>query len=95
VTLEHAPCGRCGQDTISGLSGSRACSVDVRVDAHPLTAVQELHALVAGCRTWTLHTVADELHPRTVQVIRSRPAGTRPRQTVHAEHRCPGRTPLP
>jgi hypothetical protein len=93
--LTRGPCRRCGQDTISGLSGTRSAAVDVRVDADPLTPVQELDRLVAGCRTWTLHTVADELHPRPAHVIRTRPAGTRPRQTVHAEHACPGRTHLP
>jgi hypothetical protein len=99
VALTRGTCRRCGTDTISGLTGNgRAVALDVTVDATPLDPPGELRALMAGCATWTLHTVADELHPRPPSVIRSRPAGTRPRQTVHPTHWCtptPGRTPPP
>lgn len=68
------------------------------VDATELGPTAELDELVAGGRTWTHHTGIGELHPRTPWIIRTRPAGTRPRQTVHATHRCPPtpeRTPTP
>lgn len=89
--LEHAPCGHCGVDTIGGWSGTgQVLSVQVTVDAEPITTPeQELWWLtVAGCRTWTLHPVASQLHPRSALKIRQRPAGVYPRQTVHPEHRC-------
>jgi hypothetical protein len=89
--LEHGPCGRCGRDVIGGWSGTgQILSVQVTVDAAPIPGPeQELRWLaVAGCRTWTLHAVAAQLHPRSARTIRLRPAGTRPRQTVHPEHRC-------
>jgi hypothetical protein len=64
--------------------------VQVTVDAQPIaTPEQELWWLtVAGCRTWTLHPVASQLHPRSALKIRQRPAGVYPRQTVHPEHKC-------
>lgn len=88
MALTLGPCPRCGADTIRGLSGGRLLGQDVRVDAGPLDPRQELASLVAGCATWTLHTVAAELRPRLPHVIRARPAGTIPRQTVHADHVC-------
>lgn len=92
--LTETPCGRCGRLTIGGWSGTgELLSVQVTADLDPLTTPEEeLTALVAGCRTWTLHTVARQLEPRTARIIRQRPAGTRPRQTVHPDHRC---TPRP
>jgi hypothetical protein len=93
MTLDHGPCNRCGRPIIGGWTrGGRLLSEQVTVDAAPLTAEQELGHLVAGCRTWTLHAVPDELHPRTAWTIRARPAGTVPRQTVHPDHQC---TPHP
>lgn len=93
MTLTHGPCPRCGRDTVAGLSGNgKAAGLEVTVDSRPLNPAGELAALVAGCATWTLHTTADELHPRPAHVIAARPAGTVPRQTVHASHVCPGRT---
>jgi hypothetical protein len=91
--LTETQCRRCGRLTVGGWSGTgELLSVQVTADADPLTPEQELAALVAGCWTWTLHTVAGQLHPRTARMIRLRPAGTHPRQTVHADHRC---TPHP
>ena len=85
-------CRRCGRQTLGGWSGTgEFASVQVRVDAAALTPLQELTAVVAGCRTWTLHPGISQLHPRTARTIRTRPAGT-PRQTVHADHVC---TPTP
>jgi hypothetical protein len=91
--LDHGPCGRCRRQTIGGWTrGGRLLSEQVTVDAGPLDPEQELAHLVAGRRTWTLHTVPDELHPRDARTIRLRPAGTIPRQTVHPDHTC---TPPP
>jgi len=96
MALTREPHNRCGADTIAGWSGNgRSSGFQVRVDAQPLTPEQELLLILAGRRTWTLHTVADELHPRPARVIRQRPAGSTPRQTVHPDHVCtppPGRT---
>lgn len=95
TTLEHSPCPRCGVATIGGWSGTgQLLSVQVTVDAAPITdPEQELWwVAVAGRRTWTLHPVASELHPRSARKIRLRPAGVTPRQTVHPEHVC---TPPP
>jgi len=89
MSLTHATCRRCGRETIGGWSGTgQLLSVQTTVDADPLTPEQELRVLVAGCWTWTLYTVAAQLHPRSARIIRQRPAGTRPRQTVHADHQC-------
>ena len=89
MALEDLDCNRCGQRVIRGRTGNgRAAGLDVCVNAAALDPRQELAALVAGCRTYTLHTVARELHPRDARVIRARPAGTVPRQTVHATHQC-------
>lgn len=87
-------CGHCGRDVIGGWSrDGRTLSVQVTADADPLAdPEQELAALVAGCPTWTLHPVARQLHPRSARMIRLRPAGIHPRQTVHAQHWC---TPRP
>lgn len=88
--LNHAT-HRCGVDTVQGLSAS---GLEERVDAAPLNPEQELAAIVAGLRTFTLYVVPDQLHVRLAHHVRARPAGTHPRQTVHAEHRCthqPGR----
>jgi len=86
---EHS---RCGRMVRGGWSYS---GFQVLVDADPLTPELELAMILAGRRTWTLHTVAEELHPRGARQIRTRPAGTYPRQTVHPDHVCtppPGRT---
>jgi hypothetical protein len=89
VTLDHGSCGRCRTPTIGGWSGNgRTSGFQVTVDAQPLTPEWELWALLAGRRTWTLHVVPDQLYPRLPSTIRSRPAGTHPRQTVHADHEC-------
>lgn len=70
---------------LRALSGA---GLDVVVDAAPLSALGELAAVMAGVGTLTHHHVAGELHHRYPLGIRSRPAGSRPRQTVHALHRC-------
>lgn len=62
--------------------------LQVTVDAAALTPVGELQALMAGVSTYTHHLVPDDLHHRSTWSITHRPAGTRPRQTVHAIHRC-------
>lgn len=92
MALTIGPCGRCGADVISGRSDG-ATHWDAIVDSTPLDPLQELSAVVAGCRTWTHYTAPGLLYLRGRRIIRERPAGTRARQTVHADHRCPGRTP--
>lgn len=75
----------CGAAVLTGLTGS---GVDVTVDAAPVSPIGELEAVLAGLTTYTHHEVAGELYHRAGSTIRSRPAGTRPRQTVHPAHRC-------
>lgn len=87
--LTDEPCPRCRLETVAGWSAS---GFMVRVDVQPLTPELELLALLAGRHTYTLHTWARELRHRPPRVIRQRPAGTTPRQTVHMDHQC---TPPP
>jgi hypothetical protein len=62
---------------------------DVRLDPEVLDPLSELRAAVAGRRTFTVHAGSGAVFGRGASQIRARPAGTRPRQDVHAEHRCP------
>lgn len=80
----EARCGDCGQDT---LQGRTAAGLDVVLDRAPLSALGELAAAMAGVGTVTHHRVAGELHHRTPWAVRHRPAGSRPRESVHAYHR--------
>lgn len=63
---------------------------DVRVDDEVLDALDELRVILAGRRTYTLHVGSGAVFTRSAHRIRARPAGTVPRQDVHAEHRCEG-----
>lgn len=65
-----------------------ASGFDVRLDPEVLDTLGELRAILAGRRTYTRHTYSGEVHHRPAYKIRERPAGSRPRQDVHAEHRC-------
>ena len=62
--------------------------IEVRIDDAELDALGELRCLVAGGTTYTRHA-SGEVHRRTATTIRTQPAGTHPRQTVHALHVCP------
>lgn len=92
--LTASRCRDCGTPTFGGWT-AEPCALLVTLDAQALNPEQELTALMAGCWTWTLHAVPFELTMRGARTIRQRPAGTRPRQSVHADHRCtaPWRTP--
>lgn len=79
-------CGVRVRDAVTG--GGRCLGLSVTVDLQPLSTVGELHAVVAGLSTYTWHTVSQELHHRTPWTIRTRPAGSRPRQQVLPAHRC-------
>lgn len=91
MTVTTSPCSRCRTLTIGGWTAPPGWQVTL--DARPLTPELELLALLAGRRTYTHHVWAGELHRRTALVIRSRPAGTIGRQTVHMDHAC-APTPL-
>lgn len=65
---------------------------DVRIDEETLDPIGELRATVAGLTTYTRHVGTGAVFHRGPGQIRERPAGTRPRQEVHAEHRCPPTT---
>jgi len=93
-TTNLGPCPDCSLETLTG----QWYGMTQTLDPDPLTPVGELDAAMAGRRTWTLHTGVGELHPRGGWTIRTRPAGTRPGQTVHATHSCTPateRTPVP
>lgn len=75
----------CGAAVLSALTGN---GLDVTVDAAQLSPIGELEAVLAGVSTYTHHQVPGELHHRSALSIRTRPAGTRPRQSAHALHRC-------
>jgi hypothetical protein len=66
--------------------------IDVHLDPEPLTPLAELVALMAGRWTFTRWTMSGDVHTRTPLKIKARPAGTVPRQDVHASHEC---TPTP
>lgn len=83
--VRAASCRSCGGDV---LEGRTAAGLDVVVDAAQLSAVGELQASMAGVGTLTHHQVPSELHHRSAWSIRARPAGSRPRQSVHARHQC-------
>jgi hypothetical protein len=70
------------------LEAVTAAGYDVTLDPAPLDPLGELRAAVAGVPTYTRHPAGD-VHYRHPDTIRARPAGTRPRQDVHARHRCP------
>lgn len=78
-------CPRCRLKTMRGLSD---LGLDVVLDLEELDPRGELDAVVGGRHTWTLHTYAGQIAHRPPRVIIDRPAGTRPRQTVHRDHRC-------
>lgn len=85
TTPRARTCGSCGTRT---LEARTTAGLDVVVTAAPLSPVGELDALLAGVSTYTHHVVMGDLAHRYPLVIRSRPAGTAPRQTVHPTHRC-------
>jgi hypothetical protein len=86
--MQARKCSRCGGDTLTGDSDSYRAAVPYRISLQPLTAAQELEAVASGrLRTWTLHA-GGHVHPRSADTIRSRPAGSTLRQTVHADHVC-------
>lgn len=62
---------------------------DVRLEPEVLTPLGELRVILAGGRTYTRHVYSGAVHHRGAYEIRTRPAGSRPRQDVHAGHRCP------
>jgi hypothetical protein len=78
-------CRTCGAEVLEVRTSS---GFDVVLDPEPLTPVDELRALVAGCRTYTRHLNGD-VHPRTAHKIRAAPAGSTPRSTVHRTHEHP------
>lgn len=75
---------RCGAETWLALDAP----LDVVLDPTPLDSpMAELGSVLAGHRTYTVHRNGDT-HLRHPLVIRARPAGLTPRQTVHQDHRC-------
>jgi hypothetical protein len=58
-----------------------------RLDPVPLDAAGELAAVVAGRRTWTLHS-SGAVRLRGAKTITEWPAATVPRQQVYADHDC-------
>lgn len=89
--MQQEKCKRCRQDTLAGQSnGGRALALDVRLDVDELDPAGELDAILSGRHTWTVHHRMDGMDAwhRGSQEIRQRPAASRPRQAVHADHVC-------
>jgi hypothetical protein len=63
-------------------------SIEVTLDPEPLDPRGELDAIVSGRWTFTLHTGAEQIATRGARTISARPARTRAREVVLAEHRC-------
>jgi hypothetical protein len=62
---------------------------DVRIEAETLDPLGELRVVMAGRRTYSVHTYSGAVFARLPYKIKAQPAGTRPRVEVHAEHTCP------
>lgn len=76
---------RCGTAVLAGLTAS---GLQVALDRAPLSTTGELMAVLAGVWTYTHHHVLNTAHVRMARTINERPAGTRPRQSVHPVHQC-------
>jgi hypothetical protein len=75
---------RCGADTWLAVDPP----LDVVLDPDPIPSpMAELGCILDGRQTYTVHANGD-VHHRHPLVIRARPAGHTPRQTVHADHAC-------
>lgn len=78
-------CRRCRAPVIDVLTEA---GFDLALDPAVLTPLGELRAAVAGHATFTRYTFSGAVHHRPAYKILERPAGTRPRQDVHAVHTC-------
>jgi hypothetical protein len=90
--MESRPCPHCRAKTWTGVEDVARAALPYRLDPQQLDTTAELNALQSGRLTWTRHSSGAVLL-RSATVILARPAGTVPRQTVHADHACPGGTP--
>lgn len=88
MSTDRRRCPRCSTELIAGISD---LGLDTELEVEALDAAAELVAVLAGRRTYTHHHGPDEIASRSAYRIRQRPAGTRPRTTVHAAHHCPER----
>lgn len=83
-------CPHCRTPVWTGeTGGGKRLALPVTLDPAALDPATELSAVLAGRRTYTRHTGTGEVHARSAAVIAARPAGGRPRETVHAAHTCP------
>jgi hypothetical protein len=64
---------------------------DLTLDAVPLDPMSELGHVLLGASTFTVYESDGHAAWRSPLHLRHRPAGTRPRETVHPAHRCSGR----
>jgi hypothetical protein len=90
LTSDHAKattCRRCGRPIITAVAGHIA-GLTVRADPEPLSATEEILALLDGRLTWHLITEAlgtQRITWRDPTAIR---AGPKPGRHVIADHRC-------
>jgi len=92
MTPSRARCPRCLAEVIAGRTDA---GFDVELDPTELDPLGELGVTVAGGVTYTRHTWAGVIAYRNPYAIRTRPAGSRPRQAVHAAHDCARPIPTP
>lgn len=79
---------RCPRCRVEVLDVRTVNGLDLTLEPETLDPLGELRAAVAGRSTYTRYPHSGAVHPRPAYKIRERPAGSRPRQDVHAAHRC-------
>lgn len=82
------PCPKCGTATLVGPDHDTV-AITVRLDAHPVTPLDEAIALLAGHATYSCDLVRGNLHHREPHHLE---AIDQP-HPIHLEHRCPPTTP--
>jgi hypothetical protein len=85
--IQERRCHRCRQPVLEGDTDSNRAAVPYRMDRDPLDCWGELDAVHSGRLTWTLHSTG-HVYARSARIIAARPAGSRLRQSVHADHVC-------
>lgn len=81
------PRTRCPRCRLEVIEGRDEVAGRVLLDPSPLDPMGELGAVLVELSTYELDPTGRTAY-RTPFTMRHRPAGTRPRRTVHPAHRC-------